>query len=80
VQISRGFLTSLGNVRAPQLRDLQRRDRRTAGDDGFSVVFVQTVEREAVVEQGRHLEEHLTSHRQIDLGTCSATASAVAAN
>jgi hypothetical protein len=38
-------------------------------DNGFSVVFVQTVQGEAVVEQSCHLEDHLTSHLEIHLRT-----------
>ena len=49
-------------------------------DDGFGVVFVQTVKGEAVVEPSRHLEEHLTSDLEIHLGPRPATASAVARN
>jgi hypothetical protein len=33
-----------------------------SGDDGAGVVFVQTVEGKAVVEESRRLEEYLTSH------------------
>ena len=39
--------------------------------DGTRVVFVQTVEGDTVVEQGRHLVEHLTSHLEVHLGTCA---------
>lgn len=35
-------------------------------DHGVGVVFVQTVEGEAVVEQCRHLEGHLPSHLGVD--------------
>src|SRR3954453_22979350 len=40
------------------------------GDNCTSVVFVQIVQDEAVVEQGRRLEEDLTSHLEIHLGPC----------
>ena len=38
------------------------------GDDRAGVVFVEAVEGEPVVEQGRRLEEHLTGHLEVDLG------------
>ena len=71
-----------GSCRSPGVPDVARERARTAapicsneidaqtGDHGLSVVFVQTVEHEAVVEQSRHLEEHRTSHSEIHLGTC----------
>src|SRR3954453_14759066 len=40
------------------------------GDNGTRVVFVQIVQDEAVVEQGRRLVEDLTSHLEIPLGSC----------
>src|SRR5262245_58831054 len=39
-------------------------------DDGAGVVVVQTVESEAVVEQGRRFEKHLASHLEVHLGPC----------
>jgi hypothetical protein len=39
-------------------------------DNGCCVVFVQTVEREAVVEKNRRLVKHLTSHLEVHLGAC----------
>jgi len=39
-------------------------------DDGASVVFIQTVKGEAVVEQSRRLMEHLASHLEVHLGPC----------
>ena len=39
-------------------------------DNGGGVVFVQTVEGEAVVEQSRRFKEHLTSHLEVHLGPC----------
>jgi hypothetical protein len=54
-------------------------DAQPSGD-GFSVVFVQTVEGEALVEQSRSLEEHLTSISRSTSGRARAAASAVARN
>lgn len=39
-------------------------------DNGVGVVFVQTVEGEAVVEQSRRFKEHLTSDLEVHLGPC----------
>ena len=64
----RGRPASPGRV--PDRRAGIRRDEVDAqpGDDGTGVVLVKIVEDEAVVEQGRRLQEHLASHLEVDLG------------
>ena len=59
-----------GNARARDAGILSNEIDAQPSDNGASVVSVQTVKGEAVVEQSCRLMEHLTSHVEVHLGPC----------
>jgi hypothetical protein len=68
VQISGSFQRCLGTCANRRAGILSNEIEAQPSDNGASVVSVQTVKGEAVVEQSRGLMEHLTSHLEIHLG------------
>src|SRR6266536_3230474 len=70
VQISRSLRRCLGTRMHRDAGILSNEIDAQPSDNGASVVSVQTVKGEAVVEQSRRLMEHLTSHLEVHLGPC----------
>lgn len=67
VQISRSLQRRLATCAHRSAWILSNEVDAQPSDDGACVVFVETVEGEAVVEQSRRLVEHLTSHLEVHL-------------
>ena len=70
VQISRILQGCVGTCAHRGAGILSNEIDAQSSDNGTSVVSVQTVKGEAVVEQSRRLVEHLTSHLEVHLGPC----------